>query len=300
MIKRLLFVLILSYPLLAHAEQQGPNPPSSAIHPQVPLTILLRSVDALMQNQPAWVIDLLPQLLPEHREALLYESLRYLHQNHHVPNQTLKNWLLKLAAERPLTRESAVIDGYEVIRPTYDYPALARSLILNQLSAERSQFYLSELLHDQFQWSLVFRKNNPLLLEQQLDLIRALSQLDAPQLRHVRKTMPSQLYFPDNHVVVALAVGSGSSQAIREVLGLPMDQYSVSLLEKLRTQWPAEQAFELLKGAAENPELLYFSYSAIARLGQNYPPAAQFILTQYRDPEYQELAAMVMIEMQSQ
>ncbi len=298
--KRFLVVLGLFFQLSVQAEQQGPNPLSQPLYQDVPLMILQRSVDALMQNQPAWVIDLLPYLRPEDREALLFQSLRYLHQNKHIPDQTLKNWLLELASERPTVREAAVIDGYEVIRPSYDYPALARSLILNKLSAERSQLYLSELLRDEFHWSLIFRKNNPLLLAQQLDVMRAFSQLNSEQLEYVKLHMPDRLYFPDNNVRVALAVGIGSDQALAEVLSLPMDQYSVSLLEWLIQRLPPERAYKLLLGAAENPELLYFSYSAIARLGRVYPPAAQFILAQFRESEHQELAAMVMIEMQSQ
>ncbi|MGY5451255.1 hypothetical protein ACVFI8_09990 [Agarivorans sp. MS3-6] len=299
MMKYLLLVLGLNLSLFAHSEQQGPNLPADAIDQQVPNMILRRSVDALMQNQPAWVIDLLPNLRAEHREALLFESLRYLHLNQHIPDQTLKNWLLELASERPLVREAAVIDGYEVIRPSYDYPALARSLILNQVSAERSQLYLTELLRDDFQWSLVFRRNNPLILAQQLDLKRAFSQLNSEQLHYVKKAMPGKLFFPDNSVVVALALGIATPEAIAEVLRLPMDQYSVSLLEWVRLQMPPELAFEILMDAADNPELLYFAYSAIARLGRVYPPAAQFILEQFRDSEHKELAAIVMIEMQS-
>ncbi|MDO6764385.1 hypothetical protein [Agarivorans sp. 1_MG-2023] len=300
MMKRLLLVLGLFFQLSVHAEQQGPNPLSQPLYQDVPLMILQRSVDTLMQNQPAWIIDLLPYLRPEDREALLFESLLYLHQNNHIPDQTLKNWLLELASERPKIRQAAVIDGYEVIRPTFDYPALARSLILNKTSAERSQTYLSELLRDDFSWSLIFRKNNPLLLAQQLDVMRAFSQLNVEQLQYVKQHMPNRLYFPDNNVRVSLAVGIGSDEAIAEVLSLPMDQYSVSLLEWLVQQLPPERAFSLLQGAANNPELLYFSYSAIARLGRHYPPAAQFILAQFRESEHQELAAMVMIEMQSQ
>ncbi|WP_221075268.1 hypothetical protein [Agarivorans aestuarii] len=300
MMKRFLLVLGLFFQFSVLAEQQGPNPLSQPLYQDVPLMILQRSVDTLMQNQPAWIIDLLPNLRPEDREALLFQSLRYLHQNKHIPDQTLKNWLLELASERPVVREAAVIDGYEVIRPSYDYPALARSLILNKLSAERSQLYLSELLRDEFQWSLIFRKNNPLLLAQQLDVMRAFAQLNSEQLEYVKLHMPERLYFPDNNVRVAMAIGIGSDEALAEVLSLPMDQYSVSLLEWLIQRLPAERAYHLLRGAAENPELLYFSYSAIARLGRVYPPAAQFILAQFRESEHQELAAMVMIEMQSQ
>ncbi|GGB04208.1 hypothetical protein [Agarivorans gilvus] len=299
MMKRLLLIFGLIFQLSAQAEHPGPNPQSAPLNQQVPLMILQRSVDSLMQDKTEWLQGLLPYLRAEDREALLFRSLSYLQQNNYIPKQNLQAWLAELALERPQILEAAVIDGYEVIRPTYDYPALARSLILNQVSAERSQLYLSQLLRDEFQWSLIFRRNNPLLLGQQLDVIRAFSHLSGQQLAYIQRQMPQQLYFPDNHLRVVLAMGIGSDSALNAVLRLPMDQYSVSLLEWVRERLPPERAFSLLKSAAENPELLYFAYSAIARLGRSYPPAAQFILAQFRDSEHRELAAMVMIEMQS-
>ncbi|WP_157360249.1 hypothetical protein [Aliagarivorans marinus] len=286
----------LSYQALA---AMGPTQPESVIAARVPPLLVERSVKALLVNQPAWVDELLLHLSPEHREQLLYEVLGGLHYTGHVPDQVLENWLLAKSITTPLLRDSHLADGYEVILPRYDYPALARSILHQYHSSQRVGEITSELLRDDFHWSLIFRPNNPFIDSQQADVLKALAELTSAQARYTYQSLPDSLHFADNAVPFALAQRSQDPSLILQVLQRPVDNHTRLLLEWVSQHYPPEQALALLVNAAESIDVRYFAFRSIALLGGAYPPAAQYMLEQFRSEENHQLAATVMVELQS-
>ncbi|RKF22105.1 hypothetical protein DBZ36_00205 [Alginatibacterium sediminis] len=271
------------------------NAGESAISPQ--LTQYLS--EQIETEQFASVEDFLSQHSPELQEQLVYSSLALLNEQQHVPSRKSKDWLMGLAAQQPKVRSVNVMDGFEVVKPKFDYPAQARKLLYNRRSAQRAQDYQHRLLEGNFNWGSVFNPNNPELFAQQSDLILALRELPAQQLVTTWYGLDDNLYFPDNQVATAFAKQINSPSLHVQILALPIDQNSIDLLEWLRTTQEPDSALSILESGLKNRELRYYTYWHIGALGASYPPAAKFLLDKYRNSSDSELVGIVMQELQS-
>lgn len=259
------------------------------------LPLLNRASQALTNNNLSWLQYHIPILPAKKREPLLYVLLSQYYQLDPKPSKTLIPWLQAIAKERPTLSETALLDGYQVVRPRYDYPALARAILNHWCIVKRRQQYANQLREGTFPWAQIFNKDNPALFSEQQSVVYALSQLDTKQLRRSwQKITEHHYYFPDNSVLAAIAYHLNDDKLLALLFARPVDQYSVDTLHAIAAHYNPPRALSIFKKLLENKHLISYSFDAIALLAKRYPKARLYLLQQQKHGPYHQEALNVL------
>lgn len=259
------------------------------------LPLLNEASQALANNNLSWLQYHIPILPAKKREPLLYVLLSQYYQFDPKPSPTLVPWLQSIAKERPTLSETTLLDGYQVVRPRYDYPSLARAILGHWRLVERRQQYANELREGSLPWQKIFSQDNPSLFSEQQSVVYALSQLDAKQLRRSwQKITAHQYYFPDNSVLSAIAYHLNDDKLLALLFAQPVDQYTVDTLHQIAAHYRPERALAIFKKLLDNKQLLSYSFDAIALLAKRYPKARLYLLQQKEKGPYNQEALNVL------
>ncbi|MFM2480728.1 hypothetical protein [Celerinatantimonas sp. YJH-8] len=243
------------------------------------LPLLQQARRQLQDGNINWLNYHIPVLTPEQREPLLYVLLSRYYQLRIEPPDGIRQWLTRLAAERPLITQQSTLDDFAITVPRYDYPALARAILRHWQVEQRQQQYARLLREGHFPWREIFRADNSLLLAQQQDVVHALGELTHDQLHRAYQQIQQGFYFPDNSVLAAIALNLKSPELLSRLFHLTVDQYSIDAALAVAEHFSPPQALQILTAAVsvKTSEMRYHALRAIVILAQRSPEAQRYL-----------------------
>lgn len=231
------------------------------------------------------------------REYLFYLFCQYAMDMNYLDDKT-QAWLGQLAMERPTALTEKHDADFVVSEPAFDYPAQARAALKSWRDKHQHLDYHRQLSQGQLEVEAIFNSNNPYLNEQQASLARVLPMQTPKRLLWLEDQIQQpSVFFADNLIIATMANLNSSEALYRRLWQRPVDQYSMEAAWWVKNNYPSQQAYELLKIAAKNPELTEHAWQLMAELKPMPASAEAYLVSALASEDMGEVAAQVLAQL---